>query len=133
MRVVSGLLARSDGRVLMGLRRPEKLRPNLWELPGGKVEEGESDEEALRREWFEELGVLIEVIGAPIVESHMNFDVEIDLVLYRVEVKSGQPRAIDHAELMWCYPSKGILHWPCSPGFYVQYKAIQAASGEVLP
>lgn len=47
-RVVSGALIH-DGRVLMGLRKKSGLRPDLWELPGGKVDPDESPHEALRR------------------------------------------------------------------------------------
>jgi 8-oxo-dGTP diphosphatase len=56
--VVVALLVR-DGAVLMGERRPGKVYPLHWEFPGGKVEDGESLEEALRRELREELAIEI--------------------------------------------------------------------------
>lgn len=49
IRVVSGLLF-DQNRVLMGLRKPDKLRPTMWELPGGKIDPGEKPWEALIRE-----------------------------------------------------------------------------------
>lgn len=131
MRVVSGLLALPDGRVLMGQRRQNKLRPSLYELPGGKVEDGETDEQALVREWREELGVEIRVVGGPLAESRMEVDVSIDLALYRVVIVSGCPRRLDHDQLVWLRPSDAVRYWPCSPGFYWQYRAILDASGEV--
>ena len=57
--VVVGALVR-DGRVLLAHRRPNKRAyPNVWDLPGGLIEAGESELEALTRELDEELGVQI--------------------------------------------------------------------------
>jgi len=58
-KVVVGALVR-EGRVLLVHRRPiKRARPNLWDLPGGVIEAGESELAALRRELHEELGVQI--------------------------------------------------------------------------
>lgn len=58
-KVVVGALI-CDGRVLLAHRRPDKRAyPNVWDLPGGVLEPGESELEALSRELDEELGVLI--------------------------------------------------------------------------
>ncbi|GAA5117102.1 (deoxy)nucleoside triphosphate pyrophosphohydrolase [Alloalcanivorax gelatiniphagus] len=58
-RVVLGALAR-DGNVLLVHRRPEKhVRPDVWDVPGGVMEDGESELQALARELHEELGVTI--------------------------------------------------------------------------
>lgn len=58
-RVVVGALIR-EGRVLLVHRRPEKrANPDVWDLPGGLIEDGESELEALARELHEELGVQI--------------------------------------------------------------------------
>jgi len=59
LRVVVGALVRDD-RVLLGHRSPSKRAyPDVWDLPGGVVEDGESETEALTRELHEELGVRI--------------------------------------------------------------------------
>lgn len=58
IRVAVGLLLK-EGCVLMGERRPEKVYPLHWEFPGGKLEPNEMPMEALRRELFEELGIVI--------------------------------------------------------------------------
>ena len=50
-----------DGRYLITQRRATAVLPGLWEFPGGRVEDGESDDEALRRELRERLGAEVEV------------------------------------------------------------------------
>jgi 8-oxo-dGTP diphosphatase len=54
---VAVALILKDGCVLMGERSPEKIYPLHWEFPGGKIEHGETEIEALRRELHEELGI----------------------------------------------------------------------------
>nr|WP_246483502.1 NUDIX domain-containing protein [Paenacidovorax monticola] len=57
--VAVGVLLRSDGALLLSTRPPGKAYAGYWEFPGGKIEAGETVEQALRRELIEELGVTI--------------------------------------------------------------------------
>ena len=57
--VAVGILLRADGALLLSTRPPGKVYEGYWEFPGGKIEAGESVEQALRRELVEELGVTI--------------------------------------------------------------------------
>ena len=57
--VAVGILLRADGALLLSTRPPGKAYEGYWEFPGGKIEAGESVEQALRRELIEELGVTI--------------------------------------------------------------------------
>jgi 8-oxo-dGTP diphosphatase len=94
VRVVAALLTSDDGRrVLVQRRSPDKARPLLWEFPGGKVEPGESDAEALRREGREELGVELAVGEERFRNRHAYPDLEVDLHVYRSRVVAGVPRA----------------------------------------
>jgi len=95
---VAGAVIR-EGRVLLAQRtRPADLA-GLWELPGGKVEPGESAEAALVRELREELGV--EVGGAERIGPAVPLAGGLELCAYRVELVSGVPEPLDHAALRW--------------------------------
>lgn len=103
IRVVAGVWIR-EGRVLAALRRPDQARGGLWELPGGKVEPGEADPEALARELAEELGADVSVEDRPLGESvHAYEDVRIHLIAYRVSARPGSPDPVarEHAQLRW--------------------------------
>ncbi len=65
IRVVCGVITDESGRVLACRRSEERHLGGLWEFPGGKVEAGEGDEEALVRELKEELGVDVEARRLP--------------------------------------------------------------------
>lgn len=99
IRVVAGAWIQS-GRVLAARRGPGRARAGLWELPGGKVEPGEDDREALRRELAEELGVPVEVREGLGEAVHAYDDVVVRLVAYRVEGE-GSPDPSEHTELRW--------------------------------
>lgn len=132
MRVVSGALIR-DGRVLMGLRKSTGLRPDLWELPGGKVEPHESPTDALAREWQEE--VLFHVIARPhdlIASTMLCIETTCVVELYLVEQHPDalprhpgeppcEPVAIDHQKLAWVDPLCAVKWLPCSPAFYLHF------------
>lgn len=95
VRVVAGVVLR-DGKVLIQQRLASQDRPSLWEFPGGKVEAGETDAQALCREFVEELGVEV-VVGAQLGRNlHAYPDLEVDLILYLGTIAEGanpQPRA----------------------------------------
>jgi 8-oxo-dGTP diphosphatase len=93
VRVVAALLAHPSkaDRFLIQQRLPGVRRALLWEFPGGKVEAGESDAQALIRECREELGIELSVGKCRWTGRHRYEDVEVELVLYEAEILSGTP------------------------------------------
>lgn len=124
-RVVSGALIR-DGYVLMGLRKKGGYRPDLWELPGGKVDDGEEPRQALAREWHEECGCVV-YANKFLSMAMLHLDISFVIELYTVELgaMSTPPRALDHQELRWVNPFYAVRHMPCSPAFYLHYPQLR--------
>jgi 8-oxo-dGTP diphosphatase len=92
LRVVAALITSDEGRRVLVQQRPAgKRRALLWEFPGGKVEPGESDAVALRREAREELGVDLDVGPQRFETRHVYPDAEVDLHVYEARVVHGRP------------------------------------------
>jgi 8-oxo-dGTP diphosphatase len=92
IRVVGAMLEDGAGRYLITQRPPRATLPLLWEFPGGRAEEGESDEAALARELREEMGIEV-VIAEQAMHTHHDYpSYEIDFRVYRCRLKTpGQP------------------------------------------
>lgn len=90
-----------NGRYLLGKRPPGGMLGGLWEFPGGKIENGETHEQALVREIHEEMGIGIEV-GPHIATVHHAYShYTVSLHLYRCTHTSGSPRTIYHSAVKW--------------------------------
>ncbi|MBL91885.1 MAG: hypothetical protein CMH56_08775 [Myxococcales bacterium] len=100
LRVVAALI-RDEGKVLLTQRWPGGHLGLTWEFPGGKVEMGETDEQALRRELEEELGVVAEIGTMCFETKHGYPGREIHLRVYRAKLISGEPKAIDVNDMQW--------------------------------
>jgi 8-oxo-dGTP diphosphatase len=100
--VVVGAAIVDGGRVLAARRSAPPEVAGGWEFPGGKVDPGESDEDALVRECREELGVEIGVRNALGAEP---LRPGVELRVYRAELLFGDPTALqDHDDVRWLYP-----------------------------
>ena len=100
LRVVAAVIV-ENGKLLIAKRYDGAPRGGLWELPGGKVEAGETDEGALVRELVEELGIEARVLERFGSVLHSYSDLTIDLVAYRCEILSGAPAPIGAKETAW--------------------------------
>ena len=82
IRVVGAMIERG-GRYLITQRPPHASLPLLWEFPGGRVEEGETDEDALRRELREEMNIDVDVAELTMHVSHAYPEYDIDFRVFR--------------------------------------------------
>lgn len=99
-RVVAALI-RKGNKVLLTQRWPGRHLGLTWEFPGGKVEEGESDTEALERELREELGVEAEIGSCCFETRHGYGSREVHLLIFRCKLTEGVPRALDVKAMEW--------------------------------
>lgn len=106
IRLVAAVIER-DGRYLITQRRPTAVLPGLWEFPGGRVEDGETDAQALSRELRERLGTDVEVKNQIAHRVHNYNGYSVDLNLYQAAIRPGQePRAVRVAEVRWVLSSE---------------------------
>jgi 8-oxo-dGTP diphosphatase len=104
--VVAAALYDSQGRVLIAERPPGKHLSGRWEFPGGKINSGETERQALTRELAEELGVAMRS-GRPLLHvSHDYDDRRVEISLWIVEDFIGAPTGLDGQVLKWVSPDK---------------------------
>ncbi len=99
VRVVAAVVERA-GHYLITQRRPTAVLPKLWEFPGGKVEPGEDDAAALRREFRERLDAEVEVAELMSFVHHPYEHYAVDLYLYRCTLR-GEVRAAAVQDFRW--------------------------------
>ena len=99
--VAVGVILRPDGTVLLGSRPAGKPWPGWWELPGGKIEFGESVLQALARELTEELGIRMTQASPWVTYVHRYPTTTVRLAFCRVTGWEGEPRGLEGQELRW--------------------------------
>lgn len=113
IRVVAALVER-DGRYLITQRRETAVLPLLWDFPGGRVEEGETDEEALAREVMERLGVSVDVGQLISFVNHPYEKYAVDLYLYEGTLKSDRLSCRAVKDYAWV-TSEELERYPFTP------------------
>lgn len=114
VRVVAAVIER-EGRYLITQRRPAAVLPLLWEFPGGRVENGETDAIALKREVLHRLGVDIEVGQLISFVSHPYERYVVDLYLYECKLSGGrEPMALNVNAFQWV-ASADFDQYPFTP------------------
>ena len=103
--VVAALIWR--GEKFMICQRPaHKSRGLLWEFVGGKVERGETKEQALIRECNEELGITLDVGDVFMDVIHEYPDLTVHLTLFNATISHGEPQKIEHNDIQWITPEE---------------------------
>ena len=101
--VAVGVVADSQGRLLIGERPQGKAYAGQWEFPGGKVEPGEAVFEALVREFREELNLQVEAAHALFSCVHAYPDREVELHFWQVTDYRGEARGVEGQNLRWVH------------------------------
>lgn len=101
MEVAAGVLLRADGSVLLGQRPEGKAYAGWWELPGGKLEPGETVLQALARELKEELGIDVTAATTWVTHEHTYPHATVRLHFCRVTGWHGEPRGLESQDVQW--------------------------------
>ena len=111
--VVAALIWDQD-RFLACQRPAHKARGLLWEFVGGKVESGETREDALVRECREELGVTVKPGAVFMDVIHEYPDLTVNLILYNAVITEGEIQLLEHNDARWLKPAD-IPDYPFCP------------------
>ena len=98
---VVAALIRDNEKFLICQRPANKARALLWEFVGGKVERGESKEEALIRECKEELNITLSVGDVFMEVTHEYPDITVHLTLFNAVIREGKPEKLEHNDIRW--------------------------------
>ncbi|WP_270940598.1 (deoxy)nucleoside triphosphate pyrophosphohydrolase [Romboutsia lituseburensis] len=101
LKVVAAIIENEYNEVLCALRSPQMTLPNMWEFPGGKVESGESLNDAIEREIMEELDCKIKALDVFHDNTHEYENVIVNLICIRCKIVEGLPTSNEHSELIW--------------------------------
>ena len=106
MQQVTAALIEKHGKILLARRKAGKHMGEKWEVPGGKIDPGESPQEALSRELAEEFSIeaqIGEFLGST---QFRQGEIELEIQLYRAKHLSGKFTLHDHEEIHWVAPQE---------------------------
>lgn len=116
------------GRFMICQRPAHKARGLLWEFVGGKVEPGETKEQALVRECREELAITL-AVGEEFMEVvHTYPDITVRLTLFHGTIAEGEPQKLEHNDIRWITPAE-IPRYDFCPADEEILERIQKAYG----
>jgi 8-oxo-dGTP diphosphatase len=101
--VAAGLI-RHEGRYLIAKRKPGVHLAGFWEFPGGKREPGETLEECLQRELFEELNIRVDTPIPFRIIRHDYAEKAVELHFFHCRIENGLASPLECAEIRWVYP-----------------------------
>ena len=98
--VVAAVIYR-DQNLLLARRKPGKSMAGYWEVPGGKIEAGETAEKALARELLEEFDIIVSVGKEIATHRHDYEHIKIELIAHETRIESGEFELRDHDAIVW--------------------------------
>ena len=110
--VVAALIWENN-KFMICQRPAHKARGLLWEFVGGKVEPGETKEQALIRECKEELNIILSVGDVFMDVVHEYPDITVHLTLFNATIAEGEPQKIEHNDIQWITPTEIHNHEFC--------------------
>lgn len=102
--VVVGVIFNAYQQVLVA-QRHFAHQGICWEFPGGKIEPGESEVAALKRELFEEVGIIVIAHLPWLVIDHDYVDKAVSLKVHKITAFEGQPKGCEGQKIQWLAPS----------------------------
>lgn len=100
IRVTCGIILK-DGKILAARRSQRMKLPLKWEFPGGKLQEGETEEDCLKREIKEELNIHITIVSQLPSVQHDYGDFQIELIPFVAHYESGNLQLHEHEQAHW--------------------------------
>ena len=129
MTEVVAALIWENNKFMICQRPAHKARGLLWEFVGGKVEQGETKEQALIRECKEELNIILSVGDVFMDVVHEYPDLMVHLTLFNATIVDGEPQTLEHNDIQWITPSE-IQNYEFCPADEEILAKIQEAHNE---
>ena len=123
--VVSAGIVSRNGKIMLCQRRPGDRMELKWEFPGGKLEQGESPQQALERELREELAIETRTGRIFDVHHEASGDREILILFFRSELISGEPQTIECNAVHWVDPAQ-LTEYDLAPADMAVAKLLSA-------
>jgi len=101
IKAVVGVLHNKDQQILIAKRQSHQFMGGFWELPGGKIEHGESPEVAISRELNEELGIIVDKLSLHQTMFHQYEDRMVELSIYNIDNYLNTPKGVEGQEIAW--------------------------------
>ena len=127
VKVVAALIW-DDDKFMICQRPAHKARALLWEFVGGKVEPGETKEQALIRECREELAVTLSVGDVFMDVVHEYPDITVHLTLFNATIREGIPQKLEHNDIQWITPAQIPYYDFCPADEEILLRIIQKAA-----
>ena len=126
--VVAALIWNND-KFMICQRPAHKARALLWEFVGGKVEQGETKEQALIRECREELAVSLSVGDVFMDVIHKYPDITVHLTLFNATIAEGVPQKLEHNDIKWIAPAEISNYTFCPADEEILKKIVEVYNG----